>query len=261
VFLSNPAPAPTETGSKRATLLQSVSGIAIGVGTCTVAIALSLSIRTLQRQNEEVLDELNQIRQLVENGVGAAQVSLTDLSGEFLGSADAPLTIVEFSDLQCPFCRQFHTAVFEQIRREYIDTGKLRYFARDFPLDTIHSLAIPASRAVHCAGEQSRFWEMRHLILANNRSLRSDRFLEFARDLGLNHVAFENCTADTERIDARWQGDKAEAISAGVSGTPTFIIGRSTSTHFKGIRLSGAKNYASFDARFRELLPPDAATH
>jgi protein-disulfide isomerase len=74
-----------------------------------------------------------------------------------LGRAGAPLTMVEFTDYQCPYCRRFQAEVWPQLKREYIDTGKLRYIARDLPLQ-FHASAAPAAEAAHCAGEQGKFW-------------------------------------------------------------------------------------------------------
>jgi protein-disulfide isomerase len=221
---------------------------------CVVAVALSLAVRSLQQQNDQVIEELTRIRQLLESLPGADRATLADVSGESLGRADAPLTMVEFTDLQCPYCREFHATAFEQIKRDYIDTGKLRYVARDFPLDTIHPLAIRASRANQCAGAQGKFWEMRHAILSSNRKLAPDSFDALARDLHLDAAAFAACTADTARLDARWQHDRAEGKRLGVSGTPFFVVGRTSPDGLVGVRLSGAKDYSAFDAKFKELL-------
>src|SRR5437773_7550006 len=184
--------------------------------------------QSLQQQNDQILQELKAIRQLMEKLAGPLNgqpggpvptaaapvndnVKFANVTGYVLGRADAPLTMVEFTDLQCPFCRQFHATAFEQIKREYIDTGKLRYISRDFPLDTIHPLAIAASRADRCAGEQGKFWEMRHAILGNGK-LKSDSFAGFAKDLKLDVAGFNACVADTARLDARWQSDRAEGV-------------------------------------------------
>src|ERR1051325_11173763 len=214
---------------------------------------------TQQQTNEEMLKELRAIRQLLERLTTPQQrrpttARVAGLKGYTLGRPDAPLTMVEFTDLQCPFCREYHATAFEQIKREYIDTGKLRYVARDFPLDTIHPLAIRASRANQCAGAQGKFWEMRHAILSSNRKLASDSFDALARDLHLDAAAFAACTADTARLDARWQHDRAEGKRLGVSGTPFFVVGRTSPDGLVGVRLSGAKDYSAFDAKFKELL-------
>jgi protein-disulfide isomerase len=176
-------------------------------------------------------------------------------AGFSLGKRDAPLTMVEFTDLQCPFCAQFHGGVFERIKSDYIDTGKLLYITRDFPLETIHPVAMIAARAARCGAEQGRFWEMRHQILTNNSHLSADSLGTVARGLGLDEAAFTKCVADAERFRGEIQKDIADGTAAGVTGTPSFVIGRNGGTQVTdGIRIVGAQPYSVFDARFKELL-------
>ena len=163
--------------------------------------------------------------------------------------------MVEFTDLQCPFCRQFHVAAYEQIKKDYIDTGKLRYISRDFPLDSIHPYAQGAARASRCAADQGKFWEMRHTILLNNAALGNDVFATFAQDLKLNVPNFKSCEATAAtKFQADLQKDLTDATGVGVSGTPTFVIGRTAAEGLDGTRIVGAQPYAVFEAKFKELL-------
>src|SRR3954465_331160 len=128
--------------------------------------------QTIQQQNEEMLKELRAIRMLLEKLTtpqGQQQPTtarVTNLGGYAMGRPDAPLTMVEFTDLQCPFCRQFVLTSFDEIKKNWIDTGKLRYISREFPLG-IHPQALPAARAARCAGEQGKFWELRVTLMRN----------------------------------------------------------------------------------------------
>jgi protein-disulfide isomerase len=238
-----------------------------------IASSPDVSAQSLQDQNQQILNELKAIRQLLEKLAGPLgqqptgpfptaaddHVKLGDVTGYALGKPDAPLTMVEFTDLQCPYCRQFHTTTFEQIKRDYIDTGRLRYISRDFPLDSIHPFALGAARASRCAADQGKFWEMRHTILVNNAALTNDIFNTFAQDLKLNVTAFKACEATAATtFQAGMQKDLADGTSVGVSGTPTFVIGKTTATGLDGIRIVGAQPYAVFDAKLKELLakPP-----
>lgn len=234
--------------------------------------AAPLGAQSLPQQNDQILNELRAIRQLLEKLAGpldgrpaagapvSDQVKLAPFAGQAIGKADAPLTLVEFTDLQCPFCRQFHVTTYEQIKKEWIDTGKLRYISRDFPLDTIHPLAIPAAHASRCAGEQGKFWEMRHTILVNNASLKPGIFAAFAKDLKLDVAAFTACeTAAPAKFRSEMQKDLADATAAGVTGTPAFVIGRATPNGIEGVRVVGAQPYAVFDARLKELLAKPVA--
>jgi len=243
-------------------------------------VAVSLAFTTplaaqqsLQQQNEQILQELRAIRQLMEklagplNGApggpvptGAAappvndNVKLTNVTGYVLGKADAPLTMVEFTDLQCPFCRQFHTQAFEQIKKDYIDTGKLRYISRDFPLDSIHPYALAAARAARCAADQGKFWDMRHAILVNNATLSNDVFATFASDLKMNVNTFKTCQADATKYQTDIQKDLSEGSAVGIQGTPSFVIGKTSANGLDGVRFVGAQPYAQFDAKLKELL-------
>ena len=222
------------------------------------------STLTPQQMNEEMLKELRAIRMLLEkisspqpSGPPQPQVGrITNLKGYSLGRADAPLTMVEFTDLQCPFCRQFALSSFDEIKKNWIDTGKLRYFSRDFPLD-FHAQAMPAARAARCAGESGKFWEMRLGLMRNANLLTPDYITKTAADLKLEPKAFAACLAST-KYDAEIQAEIAEGTRLGVTGTPTFVMGRTTATAVEGPVMVGALPYSMFDARLKSLLGPDS---
>ena len=173
-----------------------------------IASSPDVSAQSLLQQDDQILSELKAIRQLLEKLAGPLgqqpagpiptaaapaddHVTLANVTGYALGKPDAPLTMVEFTDVQCPFCRQFHVTAYEQIKKDYVDTGKLRYLSRDLPLDSIHPFALGAARAARCAAGQGKFWEMRHTILVNNAALTNDVFDTFAQDLKLNVATFK----------------------------------------------------------------------
>jgi protein-disulfide isomerase len=177
---------------------------------------------------------------------------ITNLKGYALGSPDAPLTMIEFTDLQCPFCRQFMLTSFDAIKRDWIDTGKLRYISRDFPLD-FHAQAMPAARAARCAGEQGKFWEMRVTLMRNANLLTTEYITKTAADLKLDAKPFASCTASA-KYDADIQSEIQEGTKLGVGGTPTFVMGKTTPNVVEGPVLMGALPYAQFDAKLKELL-------
>ena len=217
-----------------------------------------------QATNQDILNELKALRQLVESlnarlstpaaPAGDRRITLGTAAGHMLGRPDAPLTMVEFTDLQCPFCRQFHMTAFEEIKRNYIDTGKLRYFSRDYPIESLHPLAMLAARASSCAADENKFWEMRHLILAGNERLRPESFAGFARELKMAPTAFEACSTNPAMHAEQIPRDIAEAQSLGISGTPSFVIGNTTATGVDGVLMVGAMPYAAFDAKLKSLL-------
>lgn len=142
------------------------------------------------------------------------------------GAKDAPVTIVEFVDFQCPFCARFHPTL-NEVLKEYPD--KVRYTIKNFPLH-FHQQARPAAKAALAAGEQGKYWEMAEGLLANFQSLSKEKIDEIAGQIGLDMKKFHQ---DLEKNDARYEEiiseDMKLAQQVGVRGTPTFYInGRKT---------------------------------
>lgn len=144
-----------------------------------------------------------------------------------LGSNTAKVVIVEFSDYQCPFCKNFYTNILPELKKDYINTGKVKYVYRDFPLN-LHKSAIDAAMAANCAGDQGKYWEM-HDKLFENQDMWSDAdnpkdlFKTYAFELRLNTYTFNECL-DSEKYKDEIIKDKEEGVSYGVSGTPTLFL-------------------------------------
>jgi protein-disulfide isomerase len=137
-----------------------------------------------------------------------------------LGPADAPITLVEFSDYQCPFCRRWHQEVYEQLLAAY--PGKIRIVYRNLPLTSIHPDAMAAAEAAMCAGEQDAYWPF-HNKLFSSESLNQQTFLQYAQELSLNVETFKTCITDEKYKDAI-TSDSDFAINLGIRSTPTFFI-------------------------------------
>jgi protein-disulfide isomerase len=169
-----------------------------------------------------------------------------------LGPEDAPVTIIEFTDLQCPYCARFATQTFPQLRRNYIDTGRVRFASQDLPLP-MHAFAVPAAVAARCAGEQGRFWEFREALFAAQSKLREEPYAELARKFGLDLEEFATCRSD-ERQTARVREGIDLARANGITSTPTFVIGRLVDGQFQGEKISGAQPYEVIAAKIDALL-------
>jgi protein-disulfide isomerase len=115
------------------------------------------------------------------------------------GKPSAKVTIVEFSDYQCPFCARYSNETFPQIEREYIETGRVRYVFRDFPIEAAHPLAFKAHEAVHCAAEQGKRREMHKKVFANQRAMRVNDFTAHAAAVGLDKARFEKCLVEARQ--------------------------------------------------------------
>jgi protein-disulfide isomerase len=162
-----------------------------------------------------------------------------------IGAPDAPVTVVEFIDYECPYCQRFAQETFPQLKANYIDTGKVRYVARDFPLRN-HPRARPAAIAAACAGEQGRFWEMHEALLGAAGQLRDADFDRHAERLGLDRARFDACRGEA-RHEARLTADFQAARALGVGGTPSFLVGKSRGSVAQGRLLQGDEDYAAFE--------------
>lgn len=152
------------------------------------------------------------------------------------GSKNAPVTIIEFSDFQCPYCARFFTQTLPLIEENYIKTGKVKLVYRDFPL-SFHQHAQKAAEAAECADEQGKFWEYHDKIFENQNVLDTASLKQYAKDLGLDVTKFDGCL-DSGRMASEVQKDFRDGSQYGVSGTPSFFI--------NGINLVGAQPYSAF---------------
>jgi protein-disulfide isomerase len=145
----------------------------------------------------------------------------------YKGRPDAPVTVVEYSDFQCPFCARFANGPALEIDRDYVETGKIKYVFHDYPLQQ-HPNAVPAAEAARCAGDQNAFWPMHDLLFANqaqwaNNPQPAAQFAAYAGQLGLDRAVFESCMASHKHLPAieraRQEGDRLQ-----IPGTPTFAV-------------------------------------
>lgn len=172
-----------------------------------------------------------------------ATIVMDDIGSE-IGDPNAPVTIVEYTDYQCPYCVRHATETLPRIMTEMIDTGQVRYIVKDFPLDSIHPEARSAAVAARCAGEQDAYWEMHDELFARQGEwsglgvAAADVYSAIATGLSLDGNAFAECLA-SGRYDAAVQANQDEGLALGVQGTPAFFI--------NGFPVSGAQPYELFE--------------
>ena len=147
------------------------------------------------------------------------------------GHADAPVTLVEYGDYQCPHCGRAHPIV-KKIQQRL--GSQLRFVFRNFPLSTLHPNAQSAAEAAEAAGAQGRFWEMHDLLLEHQRTLTDAALTQYAETVGLDSHRFQRDLADRS-FEARVREDFRSGVRSGVNGTPTFFI--------NGIRYDGAWDF------------------
>jgi protein-disulfide isomerase len=172
------------------------------------------------------------------------------------GKSDARVTIVEFSDYQCPFCARYSSETFPQIDRDYIRSGRVKYVFRDYPIDAIHPQSPKAHEAVHCAAEQGKHREMHEKVFSNQKAMSVADLVGHAQAIGLDQAAFDQCL-NSGVHSAKVSSGIAEGQQLGVRGTPTFFVGltEANSTKFKAAkRIVGAQPYSAFKTAIDELL-------
>ncbi|MFB5606155.1 MAG: DsbA family protein [Nitrosarchaeum sp.] len=182
-------------------------------------------------------------------------VSLDD--DPMIGNPNAPITMIEFSDFQCPFCKRFHDETLPLIKTNYIDTGKIKFVYRDFPINNIHKNALPAALAAECADDQKKFWPYYDKIFQNQAQWKDLEFNEivtlfkqYASELNLNEDEFGACLDSGKYLD-EVNNDYQDGQNYGIDGTPGFFIGNDKIGYTK---VSGAKPYQSFQLILDEML-------
>jgi protein-disulfide isomerase len=152
-----------------------------------------------------------------------------------LGPEDAPITLIAFSDYQCPFCKRWHDQVFGRLVQEYGD--RVKFIFRDFPLNSIHPQASPAAQAANCANEQGAFWQYHDALFSYKYDLGEQAFEQYARELGLDAAALMDCY-NSGRYADEVDADLEFASAFGIQSTPTFFL--------NGIPIVGAQPYDVF---------------
>ena len=222
-----------------------------------------------REQADAIVSELKQIRELLEKQEAQLARALVQRSAaapalpqrvqmnvgsgwHSIGRADAAVTLVEFADYQCPYCKKFHTEAYPDLKKNYIDTGKVRFVSRDLPLE-FHPFALKAAEAARCAADQGKYWEFRETLYLNAAPPNDDVIRKAAETLSLDMQALTACLA-TEKYKSDVQKDSAEAATLQVTGTPTFVLAKTTKDKLDGVRLVGALPYASFQSAIDVLL-------
>jgi len=175
------------------------------------------------------------------------------------GNANAKVTLIEFSDFECPYCGRYVQESFPQIERDYVATGKVRYVFRHFPLAQIHPRAVKAAEAAECARQQEKFWPFHDRLFANQKALDRTSLVDHARALGLEMKSFETCLDG--KATSTVLADLNTGARAGIAATPTFFLGFAEPDGSIRVvnKLVGAKPYAEFKAALDKLLTSTAA--
>lgn len=228
--------------------------------------ALKQELESLKEGQKAIQKELEEIKNLLRAkqaaGIGAAPAAPpnTTLNVDGYPSKGEPgarLTLVEYSDYQCPFCGRHIRDTFPQIERDYIKTGKIKYVFKDLPLVSIHPQALKAAEGAACAAEQGKYWEMHEQLFNNQRALGSSELSLHAQAVGINVLSFQQCLFSGKHA-GRINQSMAEAQDSGISGTPTIVLGLSSPEDASKVKvitvISGARPYSDFKAAIDAAL-------
>lgn len=214
-------------------------------------------------QAEAILKELRELRALVQklptagapvaSALDKPQIVTVPLGGSpVLGAVDAPLVLVEFTDYECPDCYRAHEGVLAELKKKYVETGKLRFVSRNLPLPS-HPNAEPAAHAALCAMQQNQFWSMHDKLYALRTRLTRTSFLQAASELNLDTELFRACL-DGRAFATQIGRDRMDAERLGISATPTFVLGRRTGDGVTGLMMIGVRSLPQFEAEIEKQL-------
>jgi protein-disulfide isomerase len=219
--------------------------------------ALTESIRVMQRDIQEIKAGMAARPAAPPSGLNV----VLDLAGNRVkGPAEAAITLVEFTDYQCPFCARHVRDTWPKIDAEYVQTGKIRYVMLDLPLESIHKQAFKAAEAANCAGDQGKYWEMHDRLFENAKAL--EPWSAHAQALALDVAAFDACMA-SDKHAPEVRRDMEEARKVGITGTPGFFLARREPGPGSRVRtiaqIRGARPFEDFKAEIEKALAVPAA--
>jgi protein-disulfide isomerase len=222
--------------------------------------ALRDELTTLRAGQKSMQTDLLEIKKIlsVKSGTPPHQAigAVVDVAGKpFKGDKNARVTLIEFSEYQCPFCARHVQQTQPQIQTNYVDTGKVKLVFQDLPL-AMHQLAPKAAEATHCAGDQGKYWVMQNHLFANMKALAPTNLTAHAETLHLDVAKFQQCL-DSGKFTAMVQASAEEAKKLGLTGTPSFVLGLTdpASSKVKVVKvIIGAQKYSAFQEAIDELL-------
>lgn len=228
--------------------------------------ALQQEVQALRQGQEKMQKDLVEIKKLLQNpaptrtapkkpAFAPTDIQLGEVS--YRGEYDAPVTLIEFSDYQCPYCKRHATAVMPPLIKSYVDTGKVRFVMREYPIENLHRRAIPTSEAALCAGDQGQYWGMHDALFTDQKANTDEDFQQMAASLDLDVAAFSACM-NSDKFMEQIKADMAEGQKLGISGTPSFVLGLTDPEDPSKVHLTkfirGAQSLQAFSAAIDELV-------
>src|SRR5438477_213392 len=222
--------------------------------------AIRKDVDTLKTGQKDIQKTLQTVKDILMGKQPPLEDVYVSVDGAMtLGEASAKVVMVEFSDYQCPFCGRHANETFAPLMDQYVKTGKVRYFFRNFPLESIHPLAEKAAEAAECMGEQGKYWEGHERLFKNQQALDVKELPAHALVLGLDVPKFQQCL-DGGKYTVKVKADIAEGTKLNVRGTPSFCFGVPDPKDPKRMKaskfISGAVPMDQFKEALDALLNP-----
>jgi len=240
---------------KKSTFNGLIIGLILVVGIAAFfAGSYTSNLNSNQISEEDLQDAIAKLElKVLQNQLPTSQPKLPmKISADndpMIGNPDAPITIIEFTDFQCPFCARFHTQTLPLILEEYIEQGKVKLVVRDFPIQSIHPNAVAASVASECANEQGKVKEMHDMLFYNQNQWSNQEtvdalslFSQYAAEIQLEQETFDSCLNSGKYLE-EIKKDLDDGRDYGVSGTPGFFIGNDQIGY---VELKGAQPFDIF---------------
>ena len=221
------------------------------VASIVLVVVFSWYVIELDAKKKSDLEKINSLE-----AETAPEIEISKDDDPMLGDPNAPITIIEFSDYQCPFCARFYTQTLPILESEYIEKGKVNFVYRDFPIQN-HPNAMPAAIASECADEQGQFWQYHDILFDRQdmwKKLNGEdivyAFKNYAEELNLDNEVFDSCF-DSGKYLEEVEKDLSDGRSYKISGTPTFFIGNNEVGYSS---MFGAKSFSDFQDIIEEKL-------
>jgi len=230
-------------------------------------LELQAEVQLLKDGQKAMQKDLAEIKKLLQQGAKAAPTpsaakpfeprDVSIAGAPVMGDVNAKVTLIEYSDYQCPFCSRHSTQTMPEIIKNYVESGKLKFVMREFPIPNLHARATAASQAALCAGDQGKYWEMHDVLFANQRKMSDEDLLGYGASIGLDSAQFSNCIEQGTHSD-QVKKDIEQGQELGVSGTPSFVLGLTDPDDPDMVKVSrfvrGARSYADFAREIDDLL-------
>lgn len=227
--------------------------------TLLAVAAISILSGCASNADNDRLQELELNQRILSAKLGMTNATMPStidyMDGIQIGNANAPLVMIEFTDLQCPYCAKFQSDTFPKFKEKYIDTGEVLYVAKELPLKQIHAEATNAAVALRCANKQSPsiYSQFKNDLFTNGKSLSNEFYMDTAKSYQLDTIKFEQCITDKEELKNVNTSYKY-AMGLGLNSTPSFIFGNNQDNAAHSFLIAkGALSIENIDEAIKQL--------